>query len=187
MKILLHICCASCAIYIQSRLKDKAIETAGFFYNPNIQPSSEYALRKESVMKLSVNNNIEIVCPPYDIGEYFSNIEDFDDESARCSKCWYLRMKKTAGFAKDNGFDGFTTTLLISPYQDHETIKDICVKLAGEYGIDFYYEDFRSGFRQSHTQARENGFYMQKYCGCIFSEFSRYKSKLEKEAKKCLR
>ena len=38
----------------------------------------------------------------------------------------------------------------------------------------FLYRDFRPGFREGQRQARELGFYMQKYCGCVFSEEERY-------------
>ncbi|MBU4457363.1 MAG: epoxyqueuosine reductase QueH, partial [Candidatus Omnitrophica bacterium] len=95
----------------------------------------------------------------------------------RCSLCWELRLLQTADYAKENSFDGFTTTLLISPYQNHEIVKDISERIAKEKGIDFYYEDFRKGFRESQDKAKELDVYRQKYCGCVFSELERVKVK----------
>jgi len=88
-----------------------------------------------------------------------------------------LRLSKTADFAKENGFNAFTTTLLISPYQDHAFIKEIGEKIAGERGLEFWYEDFRKGFKESQEEAKRCELYRQKYCGCVFSELERMNSK----------
>ncbi|MEG1579612.1 MAG: epoxyqueuosine reductase QueH, partial [Oscillospiraceae bacterium] len=45
------------------------------------------------------------------------------------------------------------------------------------YGVQFLPYDFRPGFRDGQAKARELGLYMQKYCGCIFSEEDRYRKK----------
>ena len=84
-------------------------------------------------------------------------------------------MEQTARFAAEQGFDSFSTTLLISPYQNHELIKAVAEQAADKYGVSFLYRDFRPYFKEGQEQARENGFYMQKYCGCIFSEEERYR------------
>lgn len=83
----------------------------------------------------------------------------------RCKKyCYQVRLEQTAKFAKENGYDAFTTTLLVSPYQNHEAIIEIANKLAEKYGIEFVYRDFRVGFCEGQNKARELGLYMQKYC-----------------------
>ena len=92
----------------------------------------------------------------------------------RCKKCYSMRLEKTAAFAAQEGYDSFGTTLLISPYQDHEAIKLAGEEAAEKYGVNFLYRDFRPLFRESQSNARAKGFYMQKYCGCIFSEEERY-------------
>ena len=56
--------------------------------------------------------------------------------------------------------------------------------LSKEFGIEFLYRDFRVGFREGQAKARELGLYMQKYCGCVFSEEDRYQEKIEKDKKK---
>jgi len=92
----------------------------------------------------------------------------------RCGICYHLRLEKTAAFAAEHGFDTFSTSLLISPYQQHETIQRLGEELATQYGIAFLYRDFRPLFRKGQAAARAQGLYMQKYCGCIFSEKERY-------------
>ena len=90
---------------------------------------------------------------------------------ARCvNYCYPKRLRQTFEFAKRNGYDAVTTTLLYSIYQKHDFIKTYCEKLSKEYGIEFLYRDFRKGFWEGHDGAIEAGLYMQKYCGCIFSE-----------------
>jgi len=93
----------------------------------------------------------------------------------RCAFCYRLRLEKTAALAVEKGCDAFSTTLLISPHQNHELIREIGESLATRYGVSFLYRDFRPRFRQGQNQAREAGYYMQKYCGCIYSEEERYR------------
>ena len=78
---------------------------------------------------------------------------------------------KMAQYAKENGFDTISTTLLVSPYQKHDIIHNLGDRIAKEYGLEFLYRDFRPGFREGQAEARELGLYMQKYCGCVFSEW----------------
>ena len=109
------------------------------------------------------------------------------DISNRCvNYCYPTRIGATVRYAKEHGFDAFTTTLLASPYQKHEELKGVCELLAKEYGIEFIYRDFRVGFREGQAKAREAGMYMQKYCGCIFSEEERYAKQIAKDLKASL-
>lgn len=85
-----------------------------------------------------------------------------------------MRLERTALVAKKSGFDAFTTSLLVSPYQKHELIKELGEAISKKYEIEFYYRDFREGFREGRQKAREMGLYMQKYCGCIYSEKERF-------------
>ena len=90
------------------------------------------------------------------------------------------KTKESVKYAKENGYDAFTTTLLVSPYQNHELIIAVAKKMAEKYGVEFVYQDFREGFRIGQQIARDAGIYMQKYCGCIYSEEDRYKKQIEK-------
>ena len=93
-------------------------------------------------------------------------------------------MEQTAKYAKENGYEAFTSTLFVSPYQKHEELKKVCEELSRKYEIKFLYRDFRVGFREGQAKARELGLYMQKYCGCVFSEEDRYQKKIEKDKEK---
>jgi len=180
MKLLLHICCGPCALYpVKELLVKKFDKITGFFYNPNIHPPSEYKRRKDAL--ISANSGIEIVYPEYKMEEYFTAVfsntwaNNHSPMQDRCPACWKLRLEKTVDFARTNGFDAFTTTLLVSPYQDHEKIKEIGEKISGESGVEFYYQDFRPGFREGQELAKKESLYRQKYCGCVFSELERVK------------
>ena len=105
--------------------------------------------------------------------EFCKNV--VDDLENRCVKyCYRVRFEQTARYAKEHGYDTFSTTLLISPYQNHNALKKIGEEMAEKYGLNFLYRDFRPGFREGQAEARELGLYMQKYCGCVFSEKMRY-------------
>jgi predicted adenine nucleotide alpha hydrolase (AANH) superfamily ATPase len=96
------------------------------------------------------------------------------DTGNRCAYCYRIRLARTAALARERGFDAFSTTLLISPYQNHELLVQTAQDAAEEYGVEFLYRDFRPRFREGQAEARRLGLYMQKYCGCIFSEEERY-------------
>jgi len=173
MKILLHCCCAQCTLYPLKRLKQKGHEVTGFWYNPNIHPYTEYRNRLEAIRYLEGIEPFPIIYEDsYEIEKYLKMV--INDLDTRCRHCYELRLFRTAERAKKDEFDRFTTTLLVSPYQDHSLINDIGEKVGKEIGIDFYYEDFRPGFYEGKNFAKEQNLYRQKYCGCIFSEKERY-------------
>ncbi len=172
MRILVHVCCAPCFTYPHKRLEEEGHEIAGFFYNPNIHPYQEYRSRRDALEKyVEIKAAKVIYKDDYDIEGYLRGALAAKD---RCMPCYTLRLAETAKTARSLGFDAFTTTLLISPYQKHEMLAQVGKKIADENGIEFYYEDFREGYRESRDIARGLGLYMQKYCGCIFSEKERY-------------
>lgn len=187
MNILLHICCAPCAIYPIESLRKAGHVIAGYFYNPNIHPYSEYLKRKAEVEKISKPCGVNVIYGPYDLEKYFQTVAYDGRMEDRCPECWWLRLFYTARFAKENGFDAFTTTLLGSPYQDKEVIKNVGEDIAAKAGLKFYLEDFTSGFKAAHDKARAEGVYCQNYCGCLFSEKERIEErerrKKEKKAK----
>jgi len=174
MRLLLHICCGPCALYpIKQLTGSRFKDVTGFYYNPNIHPPSEYKRRMGALRHAGERLGLEIIFPPYKMEEYFREISSKEDSPDRCRLCWGLRLLQSADFARENGFDAFTTTLLISPYQNQELVNEIAEDNAREKGIDFYYEDFRKGFRESQEEAKGSGMYRQRYCGCVFSELER--------------
>jgi len=175
MELLLHTCCAPCLIYPLEVLRKAGFKVTGFFYNPNIHPFAEYLRRKEALAVL--NPGIELIYPEYSPREFFQLVNLNEEAPQRCSLCWRERLKKTAQSARAAGFKYFTTTLLVSPYQDQELLKKIGNEVAAEEGVEFYYEDFRAGFRSAHDAAKAKGIYCQRYCGCLYSEIERSRKK----------
>ena len=162
-------------------LRSQTIEVEGYWYNPNIHPYTEYKNRLDALKSYA-----EIINLPLTVNDVYGlrlftkmAMENLEN---RCLGCYDMRLRETALYAKKMGYDAFSTTLLISPYQKHEKLKALGEQLEKEIGIPFYYEDFRPFFREGQKQARELPLYMQKYCGCIFSEEERYLSKKIKTA-----
>ncbi len=167
-------------IYPLERLRADGYEVEGFFYNPNIHPVSEYSLRRHAVEAYSAKTGLSTVFPAYDPEEFFGTVPEHMAYPARCHYCWKLRLSRTALYASSNGFDAFTTTLFVSPYQDIAVMKRLGEEAAHEAGVFFYFEDFRPGFRASHDHAKQSGIYCQKYCGCVYSERERALAKKKK-------
>ncbi len=180
MKLLLHACCAPCSVYCIDTLRTEGIEPTIYWYNPNIHPYKEYEARRDSLIDYTNRLNIKLVLNDvYGLDEFCKNT--INNLNTRCvDYCYPVRLRETFKFAKENGYDTVSTTLLYSIYQKHDEIKKICEELSKEFNIDFLYKDFREGFWQGHDKAKEENLYMQKYCGCIFSEEDRYQKQIEK-------
>ena len=185
-KVLMHTCCAPCSVYCIDSLRAEGIEPTVFWYNPNIHPYTEYKARRDCLKEYCKSINVEAIFrEEYGLDNFCKNV--VLDIPNRCvNYCYPTRIGATVRYAKEHGFDAFTTTLLVSPYQKHEELKAVCERLAAEYGIEFIYRDFRVGFREGQAKAREAGMYMQKYCGCIFSEEERYRKQITKDLEAAL-
>jgi len=173
VKVLLHACCGPCSIYCVEKLREEKMDVDIYWFNPNIHPYMEYKTRKETLEEYCNMINIKsIIEDNYGLTEFCKNT--INDIKNRCNYCYRVRVEQTAKYAKENGYDCFTTTLFVSPYQKKDILKRICEEMAGKYKIEFLYRDFEVGFREGQSKAREIGLYMQKYCGCIYSEEERY-------------
>ena len=173
MKILLHVCCGPCSIFPVQSLRSNDHEIQGFFFNPNIHPYKEFERRLDTLKTYAGQVNL-----PLEIDDRYL-LEDFllqamSSENSRCEGCYEMRLTEAARKAKAIGSEAFTTTLLVSPYQNHEMIRAVGGKIGNQESIPFYYEDFRSGWQDGVKQSREREMYRQPYCGCIFSEKERY-------------
>jgi len=177
MKLLMHTCCAPCSVYCISELRKEGIEPTLYWYNPNIHPFKEYEARRDCLKEYSKRVNVEAIFDDeYGLDEFCKNVSNNID--GRCvNYCYPIRLRKTFEYAKEHGYTHVTTTLLYSIYQKHDYIKKIMEQYSKEYGVEFLYRDFRYGFWEGHDRAKEEGLYMQKYCGCIFSEEDRYVKK----------
>ncbi|MFH1037978.1 MAG: epoxyqueuosine reductase QueH [PVC group bacterium] len=174
MRILLHICCGPCATYPFKILSEEGHQVDGYFYNPNIHPYREYLKRKEAVGGYAEKTGVKVIfAPRYDMEEFF-RLTAFR-EAARCRYCYYLRLRQTTAVARKGRYDAFTTTLLISKQQKHELARKIAEDVSRETGIEFLYRDFREGWKEHWDLTERYGLYKQQYCGCLYSEYERFK------------
>lgn len=187
MKLLLHTCCAPCSVYCIDTLRNEKIEPTVYWFNPNIHPYMEYKARRDCLKEYTKSINVEAIFEEnYGLDDFCKNV--IGDLQNRCKNyCYLVRLEQTAKFAKENGYDAFSTTLLVSPYQNHEALVEVANSMAKKYKVEFLYRDFRVGFREGQNKARELGLYMQKYCGCVFSEEDRYKKKIEKDKERSIK
>ncbi len=182
-KLLLHACCAPCSVSCIEPLKGEGFDITAYWYNPNIHPYTEYKARRDCMIDYAAAQNIGIlVQDEYGLVPFVEHVAE--DIAGRCRYCYEHRLEMTARFAAEQGYDGFTTTLLASIYQKHDDIAAYGERIGAEYGVTFLYRDFRPNFRAGNQKARDEGLYMQKYCGCVFSEGERYGKQIMRDREK---
>ncbi len=162
----------------------KDFDVTLFFFNPNIHPAKEYLDRMKSVKNLAEEYHLPIFFGEYLYQDFLEQLflNNIAETPKRCKFCYELRMEETATLADQSGISLFCTTLLYSIYQDHELIVQSAQREAEKKnGIKFFYKDFRLFFEEGKLIARDKGYYMQKYCGCIFSNEERYKKQLNEK------
>jgi predicted adenine nucleotide alpha hydrolase (AANH) superfamily ATPase len=175
-RVLVHSCCAHCAAYTIEHWRREGYEVSALWYNPNIHPYTEHQLRLGAMQTLAEEMDIPLInTGGYDMVEYFRRV--VGHEAERCRHCFELRLAKTAETAKAMGFDAFTTTLLISPHQKHDLLKEIGAELGKEKGVEFLYADLRKRYSDSRHITKPMELHRQQYCGCVYSEFERYTDK----------
>ena len=176
MNTLLHICCAPCANMPIEVLRRDGIEVAGYWFNPNIHPFTEYRARRNCLQDYAKTIELPLILKDeYGLRPFVREVAD--DIEGRCVKCYEMRLFDTARQAAEGGFDSFTSSLFISPYQNHELMREVAERAAAEYNVEFLYRDFRPYFKEGQERARELEMYIQKFCGCVFSEQERYLKK----------
>ena len=181
--VLLHCCCAPCSLSCIDPLRAEGIEPVAFWYNPNIHPWKEYEARRDCLLTYAPTIEMQVIVDEdYGLRTFVEHVAS--DIDHRCTYCYQHRLEETARYAAEHGYEAFTSTLLASLYQDHDGIKAAAEKYARQYGVEFLYRDFRPNFRAGNQRARELGFYMQKYCGCVFSEQDRYQKQIDRDKKK---
>lgn len=182
-KILLHCCCAPCSLSCVDPLRGEGLEPVAFWYNPNIHPFKEYEARRDCLLNFAPSAGMETaVAEKYGLRDFISHVAG--DIDGRCAWCYRDRLETAAKYAAEHGYKTFTTTLLASVYQKHGLIAETAERAAGLYGVGFAYRDFRPNFRAGNEKAKESGFYIQKYCGCVFSEEERYLKQIGRDRKR---
>lgn len=171
MKLLLHACCADCALKLLEAIKKEKNEVTIFYYNPNIHPRAEYLARLLAIRKV-IGKDAKIVVPDWRPVEYFEKIKS-EKFGERCVDCWSLRLEATAKYAKEKGFDCFSSTLVSSEYQDQDKIEKIALNKAKKYGVKFL------KIENIDKELKTSGFYKQFFCGCVYSLRERYEEKYE--------
>ena len=180
-KLLLHSCCAPCSSYCLELLS-QYFEVTVFYYNPNIYPPEEYQMRVEEqdrfIREFPAKHPISFVEGFYDTEKFYKmakGMEQLKEGGERCFACYELRLRESAEYAKEHGFDFFTTTLSISPLKNAAKLNEIGEKLETEYGIRYLYSDFKkqNGYKRSTEISSEYEMYRQYYCGCVYSKKQR--------------
>lgn len=179
--LLLHSCCAPCSSYVLEYLS-QFMKITVFYYNPNIYPPKEYAMRTEEqqrlISSLPARYPISFLEGRYVPEEFYEAVQGLEKEpegGERCKVCFRLRLAEAAKAAKELGCDYVTTTLSISPMKDAELLNAIGAEEAQKLGLLYLYSDFKkkNGYRRSVELSKEYGLYRQDYCGCVFSKQSR--------------
>lgn len=177
-KLLLHACCAPCSSYCLEYLST-FFDITIYYYNPNISPESEFVHRVDELNSLlermPLPEGISVMVPDYNHKEFLEMVKGLEKEperGERCTVCYRMRLERSAKYAKENGFDYFTTTLSISPYKDADRLVSIGEELAKKYDIPYLVSDFKkkNGYKRSIELSEEYGLYRQDYCGCAFSK-----------------
>jgi predicted adenine nucleotide alpha hydrolase (AANH) superfamily ATPase len=173
--LLVHICCSVDSHYFLQQLQKEYPheKLVGFFYDPNIQPYSEYALRLLDVQYSCNKLGIELIEGEYDFDGWLKSVKGLEQEPEkgdRCTVCFENRLEKTAKKTIELGHKSFTTTLLISPKKSQDKLNKIGQYLQEKYAIDWIFKDYRSGngVQIQGEQVKQNSLYRQNYCGCLF-------------------
>lgn len=173
MKLLLHTCCGPCSIHPVRVLREARCEVMGFFYRSNIHPYTECMRREEALTRYAESIDLKLIVQPGYAMERFLRGVAFR-EADRCAYCYHDRLTTTAKFAKKGKFEGFSSTLLYSRFQQHDLIRTIGEAVGRAEKIPFVYRDFRDGWKEGVDASRRLGMYRQPYCGCIYSEKARF-------------
>ncbi len=174
LPVLIHGCCAHCTAYTVEHWRKEGYDVSVLWYNPNIHPFSEHQKRLEAMKTLAARMDFPLVVTEgYDVVEYFRRVSGKEDD--RCRYCFQLRLDKTAESAVKLGTGAFTSSLLISPHQKHALVRSSGEAAAAISGTSFLYADLRKRYSDSRHMTKPMELYRQQYCGCIYSEWERYK------------
>ena len=175
-KVLLHCCCAPCSGGIIESLLESSIDLTILFYNPNIHPEKEYEIRKAEIVRFAKKMNIPFIDSDYDQDVWFKRVEGLElepERGRRCSVCFDMRLERAALFAMEHGFKIFTSNLGISRWKDRHQVNESGMCAASRYP-DLVYWTYnwreQNGSARMYQVAKREGFYRQKYCGCIYSQ-----------------
>lgn len=174
-KVLMHSCCAPCSGPLIEKMAESGIDLTIFFYNPNIHPKKEYVLRKKENIRYAEKLGLDFIDADYDVQNWFTRAKGMENEperGTRCTMCFDMRFERTALYAYENDFKVITSSLGISRWKNMQQINDCGIKAASHYdGIEYWTYNWRKdgGGARMYELAKEEEFYKQEYCGCIYS------------------
>ena len=174
-KLLLHSCCAPCSGDIMLRLIESNIKYTIYFYNPNIHPKKEYLIRKQENQKFTRKHNIPFIDADYDAKKWFKKVKGLEwepERGKRCTSCFDMRFLKTAEYASKNNYSLVSSTLGISRWKDMNQINQSGLNAVSQFeDIEYWTFNWRKnkGSENMITVSKEENFYMQEYCGCVYS------------------
>jgi len=173
-KLLVHCCCVHCSAYTLSYWRGLGHDVTAYWYNPNIHPFTEHQKRLEALKALDEKEGIPLLIDPgYEMEKYLRAVAGRGDD--RCRWCYEVRLEKAAQIAREGGFDAFTSSLLISPKQKHNRIVEVARRIEASQGVRFAYADLRKRYSDSRRLTKPRELYRQQYCGCLYSEYERYR------------
>ncbi len=174
-RVLLHSCCAPCSGELIEAMVYSGIDLTIFFYNPNIHPKKEYEIRKSENIRYAEKLGIPFIDADYDVQNWFARARGMENEperGIRCTMCFDMRFERTALYAYENGFNTITSSLGISRWKNMAQINDCGVRAAAHYpGVTYWTYNWRKngGSQRMYEIAKDENFYKQEYCGCIYS------------------
>jgi len=181
MRVMLHACCGPCLLEPYDALAEYDVTVC--YANPNIHPAEEYALRRDTLLEYARERGIRVVELPYDAQSWRDATAGLE-RPERCRACYRVRIGMVAEEAAREGYDAVATTLTVSPYQDHESIREMGEAACVAAGVRFLPTDFRDRYPEATRRSRELGMYRQNYCGC---EPSIAEARAERDARKARR
>jgi predicted adenine nucleotide alpha hydrolase (AANH) superfamily ATPase len=174
-RVLMHSCCAPCSGPLIEKMAKSGIDLTIFFYNPNIHPKKEYEIRKKENIRFADKLGLAFIDADYDVQNWFSRAKGMEQEperGARCTMCFDMRFERTALYAHEHDFKVITSSLGISRWKNMEQINDSGKRAASHYpGVTYWTYNWRKdgGGARMYELAKEEEFYKQEYCGCIYS------------------
>ncbi len=173
-RVLVHACCAPCLCALLDHFRDRS--PLFFFFNPNIHPLLEFRRRLKAVQVLADRLGLALEAhTEYGLWEFLDAIGPARERPERCYHCYAMRLEAAAAAAARHGIPVYTTTLLTSPQQDREALCRLGHEAGERHGVSFEDTDLRHLHERGLEEARRLQLYRQQYCGCIFSEFERYR------------
>jgi len=184
VKLLLHCCCGPCAATVVRHFQAAGEQVTGWYYNPNLHPPEEMRKRQQALAQACLALGLPLLAPEREPKPAEFLLALAGRGGRRCDACYQLRLEATASKAREEGFQAFSTTLLISPHQDLEAVHEIGAAAAEKHGVAFRFADLRERYRESCERARSMDLYRQNYCGCVFSALERSEARAARAIRK---